>query len=277
MPRLTPRAFSRLSASRNTTSKRKSGWSDLCSPGSRTQCSIAGLNHTEATGKMLRAAGIRVAEMMDIDSTPIDIAVGMSHRNAGFDTGVHLIQRGYRRFGYVGHDWQHDRRARLRYDGLVAALGESGLSLVDFEVYDGPSSTQAGRETLATLLKRAPTIDVVVFSNDDMAVGGVFHCMVENIVIKERLALFGFNGLKIAAALPQPLSTIRSHRFQIGEILPLGWSSTRRCHARGRSGSTSATRSSRVPLRRGKRMGDTRCCLVSSDDIRPVLAGRRDP
>jgi LacI family gluconate utilization system Gnt-I transcriptional repressor len=166
---------------------------------------------------MLRGAGVRVAEMMDIDSEPIDIAVGMSHRGAGFDTGVHLLERGYRRFGYVGHDWLRDRRARLRYDGLVAALREAGVSLVDLELHDGPSSPTAGRATLAALLARTPGIDVAVFSNDDMAVGGVFHCMAESIAIKSRLAIFGFNGLSFGAALPLPLSTIRSHRFEIGK------------------------------------------------------------
>jgi len=179
---------------------------------------VVGLDHTEATHRMLLGAGVRVAEMMDIDSTPIDIAVGMSHRRAGFDAGVHLLERGYRRFGYVGHDWLRDRRARLRFDGLGAALREAGVSFVDVALHDGPSSTMAGRRTLATLLSRAPSIDVAVFSNDDMAVGGVFHCLAEAIAIKERLAIFGFNGLGIGAALPLPLSTIRSHRFEIGKI-----------------------------------------------------------
>ncbi|MGA2492360.1 MAG: LacI family DNA-binding transcriptional regulator [Roseiarcus sp.] len=178
---------------------------------------VVGLDHTEATRRMLLGAGVRVVEMMDIDSTPIDIAVGMSHRNAGFDAGVHLLEHGYRRFGYVGHDWLRDRRARLRFDGLVAALRQAGLNFVDIALHDGPSSTMAGRQTLATLLARAPSIDVAVFSNDDMAVGGVFHCLAEDIAVKERLAIFGFNGLSIGAALPLPLSTIRSHRFEIGK------------------------------------------------------------
>jgi LacI family gluconate utilization system Gnt-I transcriptional repressor len=178
---------------------------------------VAGLDHTEATRRMLLGAGVRIVEMMDIDSPPIDIAVGMSHRKAGFDAGVYLLACGYRRFGYIGHDWLRDRRARLRFDGLVAALREAGLSFVDIALHDGPSSTMAGRQTLATLLARAPSIDVAVFSNDDMAVGGVFHCLAEAIVIKKRLAIFGFNGLSIGAALPLPLSTIRSHRFEIGE------------------------------------------------------------
>jgi LacI family transcriptional regulator, gluconate utilization system Gnt-I transcriptional repressor len=179
---------------------------------------IVGFDHTEATTRMLRNADIRVAELMDIDSEAIDIAVGMSHRGAGHDTGRYLLERGYRRFGYVGHDWNADRRARLRFDGLMSALADNGTSLVDKELYDGPTSTMAGRQALSALLTRTPELDVVVFSNDDMALGGVFHCYAEGIALKQGLAIFGFNGLDIGAALPQPLSTIRSRRFDIGKV-----------------------------------------------------------
>lgn len=179
---------------------------------------IVGFDHTEATRLMLRNADIRVAELMDIDSEAIDIAVGMSHRRAGYDTGRYLVERGYRRFGYCGHDWFSDRRARLRYEGLCQALAEAGLALVDSELFDGPSSTQAGGQTLASLLARSPGIDVVVFSNDDMAIGGVFHCFGASIRVKDDLAIFGFNGLEIGRALPQPLSTVLSHRFEIGKV-----------------------------------------------------------
>jgi LacI family gluconate utilization system Gnt-I transcriptional repressor len=179
---------------------------------------IVGFEHTEATRQMLLNADIRIAELMDIDSPPIDIAVGMSHRRAGYGIGRYLIERGYRRFGYCGHDWVADHRARLRFDGLSEALEDNNLSLVDVELYDGPSSTIAGKETLAKLLARGSEIDVVVFSNDDMATGGVFHCMAANIVLKKQLAIFGFNGLEIGKALPQPLSTLLSHRYEIGKI-----------------------------------------------------------
>jgi LacI family gluconate utilization system Gnt-I transcriptional repressor len=179
---------------------------------------IAGFDHTDITRRILQASGIRVAELMDIDSPPIDIAVGLSHRSAGYDTGRYLIQRGYRRFGYVGHDWNADRRARLRWDGLCAALGDAGLSIADQALFDGPSSTSAGRAMLEVLLTRTPNVDVIVFSNDDMAVGGVFHCYGIGVVPKRDLGLFGFNGLEIGQALPVKLSTVRSDRFLIGKI-----------------------------------------------------------
>ncbi len=179
---------------------------------------IVGFEHTEITRRRLDQSGVRVAELMDIDSVPIDLAVGLSHRAAGYATGRHLIGRGYSRFGYVGHDWVADRRAHLRWDGLVQALEESGLTIVGQSLSGGPSSTQAGREGLAKLLGEGCRPDVVVFSNDDMAVGGVFQCLAENIVPKRDLALFGFNGLEIGQALPTPLSTVRSNRFRIGKI-----------------------------------------------------------
>lgn len=177
---------------------------------------IAGFDHTPATRRMLDQSGVRVVEMMDIDSTPIDTAVGMSHRHAGHAAGKHLVERGYRRFGYVGHNWTADRRAKLRYDGFCEALEDAGLSFVAHAIADGPSSVANGRVQTARLCDMA-AVDVAVYSNDDMAVGGVFHCLGAGISIPDQLAIFGFNGLDIGRELPKPLSTVRSNRFLIGE------------------------------------------------------------
>lgn len=177
---------------------------------------ITGFDHTMATRRMLDQSGVRVVEMMDIDSAPIDVAVGMSHRRAGYAAGQHLISKGYRRFGYVGHDWRSDRRARLRYDGLCGALAEAGISIAAHAIADGPSSVATGRSHTEQLCRMAQ-VDVAVYSNDDMAVGGVFHCLGAGISLPDQLAIFGFNGLDIGRELPQPLSTVRSNRFLIGQ------------------------------------------------------------
>ncbi|SHG32469.1 transcriptional regulator, LacI family [Kaistia soli DSM 19436] len=179
---------------------------------------LAGFEHTEATRRMLAASRIRVAEIMDIDATPIDVAVGLSHRSAGRDIARYLLSRGYRRFGYVGHDWDSDHRARLRFEGLTEELAAQGLALVAERRIAGPSSTLAGRETLAGVLATGERPDVVVFSNDDMAVGGYFHCLAAGLVPRHDIGLFGFNGLEIGAALPLRLSTVRSNRFLIGKL-----------------------------------------------------------
>jgi len=193
-----------------------------------------GFEHTGTTRRILSSGRIRVADLMDIDSQPIDLAVGLSQRRAGQVTARHLSDLGYRRFGYVGHDWTADRRACLRHEGLVEGLAQRGLSIVSETLSPGPSSTAAGKTALATLLVNGAKPDVVVFSNDDRAVGGYFHCLAVGIEVKRDLALSGFNGLEIGQSMPKPLSTLLSNRFLIAkQAVEVLLSSSKRPGGRG--------------------------------------------
>jgi LacI family gluconate utilization system Gnt-I transcriptional repressor len=177
---------------------------------------VAGFDHTSAARLMLDRSGIRIAEIMDVDPNPIDLAVGFSNRRAGMEIGRYLLGRNYRRFGYVGHDWSADLRAKRRYEGLCEALALAGLGVVAQTIAQSPSSALCGAAMTAQLLERAPEVDCIVFSNDDMAFGGLFHCMKAGVAVPEKVAVFGFNGLEIGEALPKPLSTMRSNRFEMG-------------------------------------------------------------
>lgn len=180
---------------------------------------VAGLEHTERARAMLKGSGIRVVELLDIDGEGIDIVVGSSHREAGRKSAEHLIARGYRRIGYVGHDISVDVRAGKRLEGFVAVMKGRGLSFLDQEFFpSGGSSVEAGRVGLARLLQRQPTLDAIYFSNDDLALGGYFHCLEHKIDVPSGLALFGYNGLEITRLTPQPLSTVRTPRAAMGKV-----------------------------------------------------------
>jgi len=179
---------------------------------------VAGLEHTDRARAMLKGCGVRVVELLDIDGEGIDIVVGSSHRLAGRKSAEHLLARNYRRIGYVGHDIRMDIRAGKRLEGFRAVMREHGLGFVDQEFHpSGSSSVEAGRIGLAQLLKRQPGLDAIYFSNDDLALGGYFHCLEHDISVPSRLALFGYNGLEITRLTPQPLSTIRSPRIAMGQ------------------------------------------------------------
>jgi LacI family gluconate utilization system Gnt-I transcriptional repressor len=179
---------------------------------------VAGLEHTARARAMLKGCGVRVVEMIDIDGEGIDIVVGSSHRMAGRKSAEHLLARGYRRIGYVGHDFTVDIRAGKRLDGFHATLAEHGLDFAEKEVAStGASSVEAGRTGLARILERRRDLDAVYFSNDDLAIGGYFHCLANAIAVPGDLALFGYNGLEIAQLTPLPISTIRSPRFAMGK------------------------------------------------------------
>ena len=179
---------------------------------------IAPSGMTEASRAMLSGADLPVVEIMDIDTDPVDMAVGMSHRGAGLAMARHLIARGYHRFAYVGHDITSDHRAAARLDGFKSGLTEAGLTLTGCVTLAEPSSVALGRRGLRMLLDSGDAApDLVYFSNDDMAVGGVFHCMAAGIILPDQLAIAGFNGLEIGQSLPVALTTTASHRALIGE------------------------------------------------------------
>ncbi|ACA17066.1 transcriptional regulator, LacI family [Methylobacterium sp. 4-46] len=177
---------------------------------------ITGLEHNQGTVRRLHASGVRVAELLDLDGPGLDIVVGYSNRAAGEASARYLMARGYRRIAYLGHDLARDRRAGKRYAGFRAALAEAGLALHAEERITAPSSVEAGRHGLSALLARAPDCDAVYFSNDDMALGGYFHCLAAGITVPDRLALFGYNGLDVGRLMPQPLTTIRTPRVEAG-------------------------------------------------------------
>ena len=64
---------------------------------------IAGLEHTDAARAMLKNADIPVVEIMDVDGTPVDAMVGISHRRAGRMMAQAIAKAGYERIGFPRH------------------------------------------------------------------------------------------------------------------------------------------------------------------------------
>ncbi|MEK1889091.1 MAG: LacI family DNA-binding transcriptional regulator [Phyllobacterium sp.] len=183
-----------------------------------TAVMLAGYEHTQGTVKMLRAANCRIVEVLDIDGIALDLAVGFSNHAAGRQSARFLLQRGYRRIGYVGHDLDRDTRAGKRYATFCQTLAQGGAPLRARHIHPGPSSVENGRAGLKLLLGRNPDLDAVYFSNDDMALGGYFHCLSHGITVPGKLAILGYNGLDIGRATPQRLSTLLTPRVTIGQV-----------------------------------------------------------
>ena len=179
---------------------------------------LAGLEHTAAARAMLENADIPIVEIMDVDGTAVDSAVGISHQRAGRQMAEAIIAAGYRRIGFLGTMMPHDHRARKRLEGFEGALAKAGLTLADREFYSGGSALLKGREMTAAILKRTPDLDFLYYSNDMIGAGGLLYCLHEGIDVPGRVGLAGFNGVELLDGLPRKLATMDACRLEIGRI-----------------------------------------------------------
>lgn len=177
---------------------------------------VAGLEHSEASKRMLANAAIPVVEIMDTDGTPIDSVVGISHRRAGMEMAREIYKAGYRKIGFLGTKMPLDHRARKRFEGFTEALAREGLEVVDQEFYSGGSALAKGREMTETILKRSPDLDFLYYSNDMIGAGGLLYCLENGIDVPGTLGLAGFNGVELLDGLPRQLATMDAGRYEIG-------------------------------------------------------------
>lgn len=176
---------------------------------------VAGRDQTPAARRLLTQAGCPVVQIMDLDDEPVDMMIGFSHVEGGRTATDHMISRGYRRIGFIGA--RMDPRSQRRLAGYRAAMEAAGL-------YDPrlvtttpiPSSVSMGGELLRDALARMPTLDAVFCNNDDLALGVLFECQRAAIDVPRKMGICGFNDLEMMRVAFPPLTSIRTHRYDIG-------------------------------------------------------------
>lgn len=178
---------------------------------------IAGLEHSEASRAMLAASGIPVVEIMDVDGTPVDSVVGISHRLAGQKMATAILKAGYTQIGFLGTKMSLDHRARKRFEGFTETLAKAGVEIVDKEFYTGGSALVKGREMTREILDRNEEIDFLYYSNDIIGAGGLLYLLDQGIDVPGQIGLAGFNGVNLLKGLPKELATMDACRLEIGK------------------------------------------------------------
>ena len=179
---------------------------------------LAGMEHTDRLRSAVVQSGVRVAEIMDVDGQAISAAFGISQSRAGEEMADHLLEKGHRKFAYLGSQGGSDLRAVKRLAAFRARIEEGGGDIVYQEVSEQPSSMALGRELTSGCLNNIQDCDAIYYSNDDLAAGGLMHCISHGVSVPGDIALAGFNDLPFLSALPQRITTTRTPRYEMGEM-----------------------------------------------------------
>ena len=169
--------------------------------------------HSERSYKMINAAAIPVVETIDLPEHPIDMAVGLDHKQAAFDLVSKMIE--YGRCNIVYFAARLDRRTQLRCDGYIQAMEAKGLTPRIVSTEEHSSFTQ-GRELMRQALSQHPELDAVFCTNDDLAIGAMMHCQEHNVAIPSQVAIAGYNALDIGKAISPTLASVNTPREEIG-------------------------------------------------------------
>lgn len=177
---------------------------------------VTGGEQTDAAKAMLKASGIPVVQIMDKVESPIDMNVGFSHFEAGAAVAQSLLDKSYRKIGFIGA--RMDPRTCDRLAGFESVLTSANcFDSMRVITNPQPSSVAMGvtlfRELMATT---EGDCDAVFCCNDDLALGALHECKKMHIQVPNKFGVCGFNDIEMAAYAEPALSSVSVNRYQMG-------------------------------------------------------------
>lgn len=177
---------------------------------------ITGGDQTNACQSFLHNAHIPIVQIMELLSDAIDMNVGFSHAQAGYDVATHLLNQGYERIGFIGA--RMDPRVQQRMQGYKLALEQAGKYEKNYiATTPEPSSIRVGGELFKSVVASTNgTLDAIFCANDDLALGALFEAQRMNINVPQDLAICGFNDTEAAAYVNPSLTSVSVGRYEMG-------------------------------------------------------------
>jgi LacI family transcriptional regulator len=127
----------------------------------------------------------------------------------------HLVEQGYRHIGIVTGPltwWE----ARQRLEGWRSVLHEKNMTVDDSLISYGDWSPASGEAGLLELLEKAPALNAVFASNDQMALGIIKAARETGLSVPEDLAIVGVDDIPESAFFSPPLTTIKQGLSEMG-------------------------------------------------------------
>lgn len=176
---------------------------------------VSGVDQSPAARALLESLSCPVVQIMETGPDPVDMMIGCDQRAGARAATQHLIDKGYRRIAFFGA--RMDPRAQRRLMGYTDMLDKAGL-LDERLIYTtpNPSSVSVGSQMFADFLGLETEADAVFCNNDDIALGVLFECQRRRIRVPEQFGIIGFNDLEMVSASCPSISSIRTHRYDMG-------------------------------------------------------------
>lgn len=177
---------------------------------------ITGGEQTHTCQSLLVKSGVPVVQIMELLEQPLDMNIGFSHWQAGYDVALHMLDEKRNQIGFIGA--RMDARVQQRLEGFTQALRDERKFHADFiHTSHEPSSIGLGGEMFKRLWeKTAGKIDAVFCANDDLALGALFESQRMNLRAPDDVAICGFNDIEASQFVNPSLTSVQVGRYEMG-------------------------------------------------------------
>ncbi|MBU1274125.1 MAG: LacI family transcriptional regulator [Proteobacteria bacterium] len=143
----------------------------------------------------------------------------VDHFKGGYMAAEHVIRMGHRRIGLLRGP-SNLSPGLERYEGMLQAATDYGISLYPELLRQGPFSQEFGYEVTRDMLqmgpKRWPT--AVVCGNDDMALGSFEAILDAGLEVGRDIAVVGFNNIKTTSLRRIEITTISQQSQEMSRL-----------------------------------------------------------
>lgn len=178
---------------------------------------LTGRSHSVRSLEMLKNAGIPVVEIWDLNSSPLDMSVGINHFDCGYDMGRFLIGCGYRALGFVGTSHNTANAATARLEGFTKAVEDGGGKVTRQLCLHDTASFYPGYYGTEQLLASGKPIECIFYQNDSMAFGGLQYCDKAGLDVPGQMGIAGWGDLPIASVLKKRLTSVHVPHLKLGQ------------------------------------------------------------
>lgn len=179
---------------------------------------VTGRNHSEKTRSMIKSAGVPIVEIWDLNTSPIDMCVGISQFDSGYAMGRFMVEAGRKKVGYIGTNHDLANAAEARQSGWRKAIHDGGGTITHEHVIRDTPGFYSGYYATEQFFGHTRDVEALYYQNDNMAAGGLMYCQSKGLKVPGDIGIAGWGDLPIGSVLPQRLTTIHVPHLKVGHM-----------------------------------------------------------
>lgn len=181
---------------------------------------VLGANSLPAEVAGIRKAAEENLPCCIMDQRFPDFKIGMveaDHVEGSYRAVKHLLDKGYRRIGFLNGSPQYSNSAD-RLTGYRMALTEAGIEPDESLLYDGNYSWTSGNAAAAKVYADLDRLDALFVANDRMAIGLMKGLRDRGCVFPDDLAIVAYDDSDAARMSDPPLTTVHVPFYEMGRL-----------------------------------------------------------